>query len=119
MIMNATERFYYEAKNYLPGGVAASVRFNKALGYPMYISRGDGCLIYDLDGREYVDMCISHGASLLGHNHPKIKAALHQALDMGIICSYDTIYHTALAKKSSTWFLVRKWCALPVQVPNQ
>src|SRR5215831_15378098 len=97
--MNATERFYHEAKNYLPGGVAASVRFNKALGYPLYVSRGDGCMIYDLDGREYVDMCVSHGASLLGHNHPKIKAALHQALDMGIICSYDTIYHTALAKK--------------------
>ncbi|MCZ7583632.1 MAG: aspartate aminotransferase family protein [Deltaproteobacteria bacterium] len=94
-----TQQLYEEAQAYLPGGVSASVRFNRALGYPMYIARGDGCLIYDLDGREYVDMCVSHGASLLGHNHPKIKAAIRQALDMGIICSYDTVYHVALAKK--------------------
>ena len=97
--MNATERFYQVAQRYAPGGVSAAVRLNQALGYPLYVSRGDGCLIYDLDGKEYVDMCVSHGASLLGHNHPSIKAAVMQALDMGILCSYDTIYHTALAKK--------------------
>ncbi len=97
--MNAKEQLYQVAKEVLPGGVSASVRLNHALGYPMYISRGDGPLIYDLDGREYVDMCISHGASLLGHNHPRIKAAVAQALEMGIICSYDTVYHTALAQK--------------------
>ncbi len=97
--MNAKEQHYQVAKQYLPGGVSASVRLNQALGYPMYIARGDGCLIYDLDGREYVDMCVSHGASLLGHNHPRIKAAIQQALEMGILCSYDTVYHAALAQK--------------------
>jgi glutamate-1-semialdehyde 2,1-aminomutase len=97
--MSVTEQFYHVAEKYLPGGVSASIRLNKALGYPLYLSRGDGCLIYDLDGREFVDMSMSHGASLLGHNHPKIKAAVQQALDMGIICSHETVYHAALAKK--------------------
>ena len=97
--MNAKQQLYQAAKEVMPGGVSASVRFNHALGYPMYIARGDGALIYDLDGREYVDMCLSHGASLLGHNHPRIRAAIEQALDMGIICSYDTEFHTALAQK--------------------
>ncbi len=97
--MNAKEQLYQVAKEVLPGGVSASVRLNQALGYPMYIARGDGPLIYDLDGREYVDLCVSHGASLLGHNHPRIKAAVQQALEMGIICSYDTVYHSALAEK--------------------
>ena len=44
-------------------------------------------------------MCMSHGASLLGHNHPKMKAAISRALDLGIICSYETEYHSALAKQ--------------------
>jgi len=42
---------------------------------------------------------MSHGASLLGHNHPKIKAAIAKALDLGIICAYETKYHSALAKR--------------------
>ena len=44
---------------------------------------------------------MSHGASILGHNHPGIKEAVAQALDMGILCSYETEYHVALARKIS------------------
>jgi glutamate-1-semialdehyde 2,1-aminomutase len=42
---------------------------------------------------------MSHGASLLGHNHPKIKQALEYAQELGIICSYETVHHSALANK--------------------
>ena len=66
-----------------------TARFNSAINRPFFISRGDGAYVYDLDGREYIDMCMSHGASLLGHNHPKIREAMMQALDMGIICAYE------------------------------
>jgi glutamate-1-semialdehyde 2,1-aminomutase len=97
--MDAAERLYDLARQYLPGGVCASARVNKALGHPFYVSRGDGAMVYDLDGRGYVDMCMSHGASLLGHNHPRIKAAVSQALDLGIICAYETEYHSALARR--------------------
>ena len=44
-------------------------------------------------------MCVSHGASLLGHKHPKIKAAVAKALELGVVCSYETEYHAALAQK--------------------
>jgi glutamate-1-semialdehyde 2,1-aminomutase len=90
---------FQTAQQYLPGGVCASARTNVALGRPFFISRGDGSRVYDLEGREYIDMCMSHGASLLGHNHPGIKAAIGQALELGILCSYETEYHSALAKK--------------------
>jgi len=83
----------------LPGGVSASARANAALGRPFFVSRGDGPYVFDLDGRRYIDMCMSHGASLLGHNHPKINAAIRKALELGIICSYETEYHTALARR--------------------
>ncbi len=90
---------YDFAKLYLPGGVSASARANGALGHPLYISRGDGAKVYDINGREYIDMCMSHGASLIGHNHPLIKAAVTRALELGIICAYETEHHSALAKR--------------------
>jgi len=92
-------QLYEQAQCYLPGGVSATARANPAIGHPLYVARGDGSRIYDVEGREYVDMCMSHGASLLGHNHPGIKAAVKQALDLGIICSYETEHHVALARR--------------------
>lgn len=96
---STAEQLYTQAQQYLPGGVCATARANPALGRPMYVARGDGAYVYDPDGNAYIDMCMSHGASLLGHNHPRIRAAIEQALDAGIICSYETEHHIALARK--------------------
>ena len=97
--MTKHEALYQQAQQVLPGGVSASFRVNKATGRPLYLSHGDGARIYDVDGREYIDMCVSHGASLLGHNHRAIKAAYQQALELGIICSYETEHQSALARR--------------------
>lgn len=94
-----TQELYAFAQRYIPGGVSASARVNAAIGHPFYVSQGDGPFIYDQDGREYVDMCTSHGASLLGHNHPAIAAAVMRALELGIICAYETEHHSALARQ--------------------
>lgn len=88
-----------EAERYLPGGVAASGRFNPSLGYSLYLSRADGCRIYDLDGREYIDFNLSHGACILGHNHPAIRRAVDRALDIGCVSGYETEHTTELAKR--------------------
>ena len=97
--MTKHEALYQQAQQVLPGGVSASFRVNKATGRPLYLSHGDGARVYDVDGHEYVDMCVSHGASLLGHNHQAIKAAYQQALDLGIICSYETEHQSVLARR--------------------
>jgi glutamate-1-semialdehyde 2,1-aminomutase len=99
--MRSAEELYRFARQYLPGGVCASARSNPAIGRPFFVARGDGPYVYDLDGRRYVDMCMSHGASLLGHNHPKMRAAVAQALELGIICAYETEHHSALAQRLS------------------
>ena len=96
-----TNELYELAQRYLPGGVCASARKNAAIGHPFFVSRGDGPYVFDPEGRQYIDMCISHGASLLGHNHPKIRAAIAHAMELGIICSYETPFHSLLAKKIS------------------
>lgn len=97
--MSNAETLYTAAQTVLPGGVTASFRVNRAIGRPFYVARGAGSYVYDLEGRPYVDMCISHGASLLGHNHPSLKAAVGQALELGIICSYENEHHAALAQR--------------------
>lgn len=94
-----SQQLYERARRCEPGGASASARMNQALGLPLYVARGDGARIYDVDGNEYIDFCISHGASILGHNHPAIKEAVQRALEMGILCSYETEYHVALAEK--------------------
>ena len=97
--MDEAQALYTLAREVVPGGVCASYRVNEAMGRPFYVSHGDGAYVYDLDGREYVDMCMSHGASLLGHNHPGVKAAVSKALDLGIICAYETRYQSDLARR--------------------
>jgi glutamate-1-semialdehyde 2,1-aminomutase len=99
--MKSIGSIYEIASQYLPGGVNASARVNKAIRHPFYVSSGDKAYLYDLDGRKYIDMCMSHGASLLGHNHPKIKEAVSKALELGVICSYETQYQISLAKNVS------------------
>ncbi len=85
-------RHWEYASQYLPGGVSASARLNKALGGPFYASRGEGAYVYDLEGRRYVDMHNSFGAALLGHGHPAIRRAVAEAAELGIICAHETIH---------------------------
>ncbi len=94
-----SETVFEFANRYMVAGVSGSGRFNAALGRPLYLDHGDGCRIYDVDRRAYLDYNLSHGATFLGHNHPEIRKAIEQALDMGVICAYDTEYHSRLAEQ--------------------
>src|SRR3982750_2215965 len=88
---------YAEAQKYLAGGVSASTRVNRAIGRPMLFDRAEGCRVWDLDGKEYIDLCCSHGATLLGHGDARVQAAVEQALSRGAPCSYENETHAELA----------------------
>jgi glutamate-1-semialdehyde 2,1-aminomutase len=96
--MSRVEDQYRRACNSLAGGVSSSTRVNRALGHPLYIDRGDGCRVWDLDGREYIDLCCSHGATLLGHGDPRVRRAVEAALERGAACSYENEQHAELAE---------------------
>jgi len=96
--MSRAQQQYEQACKYLAGGVSASIRLNRALGRPMLVDRADGCRIWDLDGREYIDLCCSHGATLLGHGDPRVRQAVENALARGAACSYENELHTQLAQ---------------------
>jgi glutamate-1-semialdehyde 2,1-aminomutase len=89
---------FEEAKQYLAGGVSSSTRVNRAVGHPMYFDRADGCRLWDLDGREYLDLCTSHGATLLGHGDARVRAAVDAALARGFACSYENELQSRLAQ---------------------
>jgi glutamate-1-semialdehyde 2,1-aminomutase len=90
---------YERACRYLAGGVSASTRLNRALGHPLLFDRAAGCRLWDLDGREYLDLCCSHGATLLGHGDAGVLRAVEQVLARGAACSYENELHTDLARR--------------------
>jgi glutamate-1-semialdehyde 2,1-aminomutase len=81
----------------LAGGVSASMRLHPYLGRPLYVSHGSGAYLYGVDGTRYIDLNMSNGAALLGHDHPAIKAAVIKGVELGIICAAETTYHEELA----------------------
>jgi len=96
------EELYQLASQYLPGGVCSSARVHKSIGRPVYISRADGSRVYDVEGREYIDLFMSFGAGLLGHGHPAVKEAITQAVALGFPCAYETEYQGRLAQEISS-----------------
>src|SRR5579863_942379 len=88
---------YEFARQHLAGGVSASTRLNRALGHPLYFDRAAGCRVWDLDGNEYIDLCCSHGATLLGHGDARLRAAVERVLDRGAACSYENELHGQFA----------------------
>jgi glutamate-1-semialdehyde 2,1-aminomutase len=68
---------YHRALELLPGGVNSPVRAMRAIGRdPIFIARGDGATIVDVDGNEYVDWVCSWGPLIVGHAHPAVIDAV-------------------------------------------
>src|ERR1700682_2355223 len=89
---------YRRACDYLAGGVSSSTRLNRAVGHAMLFDRAEGCRVWDLDGREFLDLCGSPGATLLGHGDPRVRQAIEQVLAHGAACSYENELQTDFAK---------------------
>ncbi len=90
---------FEEAQAVLAGGVSASMRLHPYLGRPLYVDRGAGPYLFGLDGKRYIDYNMSNGAALLGHDHPAVKQAVLNGVELGIICAAETPYHEALAAR--------------------
>src|SRR5262245_42646060 len=72
------------AKKVIPGGVNSPARaFGAVGGSPLFIARGEGAFLYDLDGRKYLDLIQSWGPMILGHAHPAVVEATVKALKDG------------------------------------
>ncbi len=72
------------AKDLIPGGVNSPVRaFSAVGGQPLFIQRGEGAYLYDVDGNRYIDYVLSWGPLILGHADPSVTEALAKAAAAG------------------------------------
>ena len=92
-------QLFAEAQRYIPGGVNSPVRAFRAVGgEPLFIARGEGPYLYDVDGRRYIDYVLSWGPLILGHAHPLVVNALTEALQRGTSYGAPTELETELAR---------------------
>lgn len=94
-----SKKLFAEAQQYIPGGVNSPVRAFKSVGgEPVFIQRGKGAYMWDVDDNRYVDYVGSWGPLILGHNHPAVKEALTNYLEKGTSYGAPTELETQLAK---------------------
>src|SRR5262245_22951689 len=87
------------AKRLFPGGVNSPARaFGAVGGEPIFIARGDGAYLFDIDGNRYVDFVGSWGPMILGHAHPRVIAAAVEAARNGSSFGAPTERETELAE---------------------
>ena len=99
LAMDRSARLMERAMHRLPGGVNSPVRaFRSVGGDPLFMRRGEGSRIFDVDGNSYVDYVMSYGPLILGHTHPEVVKALERALRDGTTFGAPTQLEVELAE---------------------
>lgn len=95
-----SQQLFSVAQVLIPGGVNSPVRAFRAVGgKPLFIERGSGPYLFDADGNRYIDYVLSWGPLILGHTHPRVVAALKDALDRGTSYGAPTALEVELAAR--------------------
>jgi glutamate-1-semialdehyde 2,1-aminomutase len=91
---------YRRALRVLPGGVNSPVRAMRQIGRePIFVERGEGCELIDVDGNRYVDWVGSWGPLILGHAHPGVLAAVEEVAARGTSFGAATAAEVELAEE--------------------
>jgi len=94
-----SEALFARAADVIPGGVNSPVRsFRSVGGHPYFVARGEGAYVWDADGNRLLDYVQSYGASLLGHAHPAVVAAVRDAAGRGTTFGAPTEGEVELAE---------------------
>ncbi|MEK4284532.1 MULTISPECIES: glutamate-1-semialdehyde 2,1-aminomutase [Ureibacillus] len=90
---------FKEAVNLMPGGVNSPVRaFKSVNAEPIFIESGEGAIIRDIDGNEYIDYVLSWGPLILGHSHPEVVKAIQEQAAKGTSFGAPTVLENKLAQ---------------------
>ena len=99
MKISRSQQLFAEAMTLLPGGADSPVRAFRAVGgQPLFIDRGQGAYLYDVDGNRFVDYVLSWGPLILGHAHPRVVAAIAEAAARGTSYGAPSPLELELAK---------------------
>ncbi|HEY6550434.1 MAG TPA: glutamate-1-semialdehyde 2,1-aminomutase [Solirubrobacterales bacterium] len=95
-----SHELYERAVKVLPGGVNSPVRAMRQIGRePIFVERGEGCELVDVDGNRYIDWVGSWGPLILGHAHPAVIAAVAEAATRGTSFGAATESEVELAEE--------------------
>lgn len=90
---------FKRAQQSIPGGVNSPVRAFKSVNLnPVFIQKGKGSMLTDIDGNQYIDFLASWGPLIFGHAHDAILAAINEAAQKGTSYGAPTEYETKMAE---------------------
>jgi glutamate-1-semialdehyde 2,1-aminomutase len=90
------KRYYKYACKYLPGGTTRTLSFFQP--YPLFIQKGAGCRIFDVDGNGRIDFFNNATSLILGHAHPAVVKAVQERVKLGTAFHAPTLYEVELAR---------------------
>jgi glutamate-1-semialdehyde 2,1-aminomutase len=103
MKLGSGQKLWKRAKRIIPGGnMLLSKRAEMYLpeGWPSYFSKAQDCRVWDLDGREYIDMCVMGiGTNILGYGNPEVDQAVLRAISAGNMSTLNCPEEVYLAER--------------------
>ncbi len=94
-----SQQAFKEALSLMPGGVNSPVRAFKSVKMdPIFMERGKGSKIYDIDGNEYIDYVLSWGPLILGHTNDRVVEGIKKVAELGTSFGAPTEVENKLAK---------------------
>lgn len=114
-----SEELYLQAKEVIPGGVTANIKFFEP--HPIMMERGQGSKLYDVDGNEYIDYLLCYGALILGHGHKRVYDAVFQQMRESGTTIFGTphVLETKMAQKLVEIIPGLKWCVIQTRALKQ
>ncbi len=102
-----SKRRYERAVKVMPGGVPSSFQENDP--WPVYVERGEGTRVWDVDGHEYVDFHNGFGVMCIGHANPTVGAAVKARVDLGTHFAAPTDGSIVVAEELTRRFGLPQW----------
>jgi glutamate-1-semialdehyde 2,1-aminomutase len=105
--MPAAQSMYAHAGTVMPGGVTSSWASTRPI--PLWVDRGHGGHVWDVDGNEYVDLHAGYGVNVVGHAHPAIVEAVQRRVTMGTHFAQPTPDSIVVAEMLTQRFGLPMW----------
>ena len=105
--MTKSAELWARGSRVMPGGVCSSWASSRPI--PVWVSHGDGAMVWDADGTEYVDMHAGYGVNVVGHANPAVVRAVQQRVTQGTHFAQPTEDAIHVAENLAARFGLPKW----------
>lgn len=94
-----SQQAFEQAKDLMPGGVNSPVRAFKSVNMePIFMEKGKGAIVTDIDGNDYIDYVLSWGPLILGHTNDKVVSEIQRVAQLGSSFGASTLIENEMAK---------------------